>query len=143
MSRGVAGCLLRTVRHALSSRDAQPIRGAGFTVGHCDGRFHHALPRLLRDGLRGWGVVQYQRHSCLRKLEVLGQHSYRPAHLHFLITAPGFQKLVTQIYFEDDPYLTTDCCSAVKNDLVVPVSKAEIDGESYHLVKFDFTLQPQ
>jgi catechol 1,2-dioxygenase len=75
--------------------------------------------------------------------EVLGQHSYRPAHLHFLITAPGFQKLDTQVYFEDDPYLETDCCSAVKNDLVVPVGKAEIDGQSYHTVKFDFALQPQ
>jgi protocatechuate 3,4-dioxygenase beta subunit len=74
--------------------------------------------------------------------EVLGRHSYRPAHLHFLITAPGFQKLVTQVYFEDDPYLETDCCSAVKKDLVVPVGKAEIDGQSWHLVKFVFAQYP-
>jgi catechol 1,2-dioxygenase len=73
--------------------------------------------------------------------EVLGRHSYRPAHLHFQITAPGFRPLVTQLYFEDDPYLVTDCCSAVKDDLVIPVGKTEIDGESYHLVNFDFVLQ--
>ena len=67
--------------------------------------------------------------------------SYRPAHLHFQITAPGFRPLVTQLYFEDDPYLVTDCCSAVKDDLVIPVGKTEIDGEPYHLVNFDFVLQ--
>ena len=31
----------------------------------------------------------------------------------------------------------------MKNDLVVPVGKAEIDGQSWHLVKFDFVLQAQ
>lgn len=75
--------------------------------------------------------------------EVLGRHSYRPAHLHFLITAPGFRKLVTQVYFEDDPYLETDAASGVKDDLVVPVGKTEIDGHSWHLVEFDFVLQAQ
>ena len=60
-----------------------------------------------------------------------------------MITAPGFRDLVTQVYFEDDPYLESDCCSAVKDDLVVPVREVEVDGRSYHHVAFDFTLRPR
>lgn len=33
---------------------------------------------------------------------------FRPAHIHFKITPPGFQTLTTQLYFEGDPDLSTD-----------------------------------
>ena len=33
---------------------------------------------------------------------------FRPSHIHFRITAPGFQELVSQIYFKDDPFIQTD-----------------------------------
>lgn len=32
----------------------------------------------------------------------------RPAHFHLLISAPGYQSLITQIYFTGDPYLEKD-----------------------------------
>lgn len=73
---------------------------------------------------------------------VLGRHSWRPAHLHFRIVADGYRQLITQLYFEGDPYLDSDSCSGVKSELVVPVSKTEIDGAPWHLVQYDFVLQP-
>lgn len=33
---------------------------------------------------------------------------YRPRHIHFLVTAPGHQSLITQLYFCGDPYLADD-----------------------------------
>ena len=33
---------------------------------------------------------------------------YRPSHIHFRITAPGYQELVSQIYFKDDPFIDSD-----------------------------------
>lgn len=73
---------------------------------------------------------------------VLGRHSWRPAHLHFKIAADGYRELITQLYFEGDPYLDSDSCSGVKDDLVVPVAKTEIDGEPWQSVRYDFVLQP-
>jgi catechol 1,2-dioxygenase len=35
----------------------------------------------------------------------LGRHPYRPAHMHYLVTAPGFQKVVTHTFVGGDPYL--------------------------------------
>lgn len=33
---------------------------------------------------------------------------YRPSHIHFKITATGYRDLVSQIYFKDDPHISTD-----------------------------------
>lgn len=33
---------------------------------------------------------------------------YRPRHVHFKITKPGFKDLITQLYFKDDPYNAND-----------------------------------
>jgi catechol 1,2-dioxygenase len=73
---------------------------------------------------------------------VLGRHSWRPAHLHFRIVAEGYRQLITQLYFDGDPYLDSDSCSGVKSELVVPVIKTEIDGETWQQVKYSFVLQP-
>jgi protocatechuate 3,4-dioxygenase beta subunit len=75
--------------------------------------------------------------------EVLGRHTWRPAHLHFKITAEGYKPLTTQLYFEGDPYLDSDAASGVKNDLVIPLGKTEVDGESWTYGEFTFVLQPE
>jgi catechol 1,2-dioxygenase len=41
-----------------------------------------------------------------------GGGNYRPAHFHLLISAPGYQYFITQIYFSGDPYLEEDHFSA-------------------------------
>ena len=33
---------------------------------------------------------------------------FRPSHIHFRITAPDYQELVSQIYFKDDPFIAGD-----------------------------------
>ncbi len=33
---------------------------------------------------------------------------YRPAHIHFRVTKPGYTELITQLYFEGDPYIAAD-----------------------------------
>jgi protocatechuate 3,4-dioxygenase beta subunit len=73
-----------------------------------------------------------------RYLEAIGQHPWRPAHIHFKVTAPGHQPLVTQVFFPEDPYLENDTIGAVKAALVRPV-----EPEGDHLTcRFDITLRP-
>ena len=45
----------------------------------------------------------------------LNGSQYRPSHIHFKITPPGFNTLTTQLYFEGDPDLETDAASSIKS----------------------------
>ena len=53
-----------------------------------------------------------------RYLEAVDQHPWRPAHIHFKVTASGYTPLVTQMFFAGDPYLDNDTIGAVKDSLV-------------------------
>jgi hydroxyquinol 1,2-dioxygenase len=48
-----------------------------------------------------------------------GRHPNRPAHVHFMISAPGYQTLVTHLFRSGDPYLASDAVFGVKPSLVV------------------------
>jgi catechol 1,2-dioxygenase len=60
-----------------------------------------------------------------RYLEAIGQHPWRPAHIHVKVTAPGHRPLVTQVFFPGDPYLEDDTIGAVKSALVRPLERHE------------------
>jgi catechol 1,2-dioxygenase len=51
-------------------------------------------------------------------LNKLGRHPYRPAHLHYIINAKGFDALVTHIFDPDDPYINSDAVFGVKESLL-------------------------
>ncbi|MUZ75401.1 6-chlorohydroxyquinol-1,2-dioxygenase [Agrobacterium vitis] len=76
-----------------------------------------------------------------KMLDAIGRHPYRPAHMHFLVTAPGFQKLVTHTFVGDDHYITSDAVFGVKKTLVAPYEKTE-GGEGVWHSRFDFVLTP-
>ena len=38
----------------------------------------------------------------------LNGNQYRPKHIHYKVTKPGFPDLITQLYFEGDPYIPAD-----------------------------------
>jgi catechol 1,2-dioxygenase len=151
-----------TFTATLRDTDGEPVPGAVVDVWHStnDGIYSFFSPVLPDEYLlRGklvsdeHGVIEF--HS-IRPVPyeipkdgptghlmntVLGRHSWRPAHLHFRVVAPGFRELTTQLYFEGDPYLDSDSCSGVKKELVVPVSTIEDDGEPRQLVRYDFVLR--
>ena len=56
-------------------------------------------------------------------LHHLGRHPYRPAHIHYLVTAEGYQKVVTHTFVGDDPYLASDTVFGVKETLVAPFER--------------------
>jgi protocatechuate 3,4-dioxygenase beta subunit len=45
----------------------------------------------------------------------------RPAHIHFIVSAQGKRSLVTQLYFQGDPYLDKDPQQSVYPDLITDV----------------------
>ena len=52
-------------------------------------------------------------------LAAAGRHNWRPAHIHFMLSAEGYETLVTQLFTDDDPYLGTDAVFGVKDSLIV------------------------
>lgn len=83
-------------------------------------------------------------------LRALGRHPWRPAHIHFIVSAAGHAPVVTHVFVEGDPYLDTDAVFGVKHSLVAafekrPPGKAP-DGTEleipFHEVRYDFTLAP-
>ena len=45
----------------------------------------------------------------------LNGSNYRPSHIHFKITPPGFNTLITQLYFQDDPYIVSDLAASASS----------------------------
>jgi len=58
-------------------------------------------------------------------LRACGRHPWRPSHLHYIVTAPGYRSLVTEIFPDDDPYLDQDTVFGVRDDLVMTYQTRE------------------
>lgn len=80
----------------------------------------------------------------------LGRHPNRAAHLHFIVTAPGYDQVITHIFTPDCPYLHEDTVFGVKKELIAQFT-TETDtalAERYGLhtpflaVHWDFVLNP-
>ena len=53
-------------------------------------------------------------------LTATGRHPMRPAHVHTMVSAPGYETLVTHVFDDRDPYLDSDAVFGVKDALVRP-----------------------
>ena len=76
-----------------------------------------------------------------KMLGQLGRHPYRPAHMHYLVTAPGYEKLVTHTFVGGDEYLESDAVFGVKDTLIAPYEKVD-NGSTLWRSPFDFVLVP-
>lgn len=74
-------------------------------------------------------------------LRLLGRHPFRPAHMHFMVTAPGHQPVVTHTFVGDDPWIDSDAVFGVKATLVAPFEPVR-DGRTQWRSPFDFVLTP-
>ncbi len=53
-----------------------------------------------------------------RLLRATGRHAYRPAHIHFIVSAEGYRPVTTHLFVPDDPYLESDAVFGVKASLI-------------------------
>ena len=81
-------------------------------------------------------------------LAALGRHPFRPAHLHYILEAQGFETLVTHIFDPDDEYIGSDAVFGVKKSLMAKfdhvtdpgrIAAAGMKAPYYH-VNHDFVL---
>lgn len=83
-------------------------------------------------------------------LGAMGRHPNRAAHVHFIVTAPGYEPVITHIFTPDCPYLPEDAVFGVKRELIADFRKIDdrdtaqkvgLDAPFWS-VTWDFTLAP-
>lgn len=140
-------------------RDGRPIAGAVLDVWQTatNGLYSIQDPEQDRYNLRGrfrtGGDGRYAFRTVKpvsypvptdgpvgRILDAMGRHPHRPAHIHFIVSAPGYETLTTHLFADGDPYLDSDVVFAVKNSLVVDFAPTG-DGKGL-AAAYDFRLAP-
>lgn len=107
--------------------DVQPehnLRGI-FTTGD-DGRYWYKAIKPAYYGIPNDGPVG-------KLLGGLGRNHMRPAHLHYIISASGYDTVVTHIFDADDQYLKDDAVFGVRKSLIGEFSQVDDPERAEHL----------
>lgn len=63
-----------------------------------------------------------------------GRMNWRPAHMHFVVSAPGHQAVITHLFDRESNYLHADAVFGVRESLIVDMSGGQCE--------YDFVLSP-
>jgi maleylacetate reductase len=120
-----------------------------------DGPVLRARLRTDADGaLRFWSILPSEYPIPTdgpvgQLLRATGRHPYRAPHLHFMIMAPGYLRLVTQLFVAGGAYLDSDAVFGVKDDLIVqfeqgtgPTPDGRAVDSDWCRVEFTFQIAP-
>jgi hydroxyquinol 1,2-dioxygenase len=136
VSQGLPGEPL-FVEGTVSSPGGQPISGAAIDIWHSDTEGFYDVQRTglaglaLRGRFRTDSNGRFYFRSIMpsfypipddgpvgKMLKATARHPFRPAHVHFMITASGYETLVTHVFAAGGRYLDSDAVFGVKNALI-------------------------
>jgi hydroxyquinol 1,2-dioxygenase len=140
-------------------REGKPIEGAMLDVwsdnaeGYYDVQQPDIQPRFNNRGIfttradghysfRGIRPVSYpipDDGPVGEMLEAVGRHPNRPAHMHFIVTAPGYEKIITHTFVDGDRWLTSDAVFGVKASLISTMEPGD-EGDTKWKSTFDFVM---
>ncbi len=149
--------------------DGRPVVGATLDVWQsaANGMYSGQDPKQPETNLRGKYTTDAEGRYAIRTIvptsypiptdgpvgklmDATGRHPFRPAHVHFMISAPGCKTLVTHVFRAGDEYLDSDAVFGVKEALVVDFEKRPADdplGRRYGSdspffeARYDFVLE--
>ena len=155
------------VRGAVRDLEGRPVAGATIEVWQADAEGFYDVQRSGLPGHQARGVLhsaadgRFHFRSIVaeaypiphdgpvgKMLAKLGRHAWRPAHLHFMIEAPGFETLITHVFRDGDRYLDSDAVFGVRSSLIADWVRHEAgvapDGGTsavpFYTLDFDFVL---
>jgi hydroxyquinol 1,2-dioxygenase len=67
-----------------------------------------------------------------KMLQATGRPSWRPAHIHFMVSHPAHKTVITHVFDANSPYLGSDAVFGVRDSLIVDMSSGQ--------ASFDFVL---
>jgi len=159
------------IEGVVTSAEGGPVHGATLDIWHSDGIGHYDVQQMDKlGGFAGRGLIKTGPDGKFsfwtirpefypvptdgpvgELLRAQGRHPYRPAHVHFLITAPGYARLVTHVFANGDKYIDSDAVFGVKDSLIKTYEKkaagtAAPDGvkpdKPWYYLDFDFVMRP-
>lgn len=138
--------------------DGNPLSGAKLDIwqADADGCYSGFMPGPPEGNLRGQVLADGDGHYEVRtvipgpytipldgptgKMTAAADWSpWRPAHIHLIVTAEGYEPLVTQLFVDSSDHLHNDVASAVKDELII---HPESDGRGGYSFSYDFVLAP-
>jgi hydroxyquinol 1,2-dioxygenase len=144
------------VRGCVRGPGGEPVPGALIEVWQSDAEGKYDVQREGLDHAQARGVLragaqgEYHFKSILAEaypipddgpvgdmLRATKRHPWRPAHLHFIISAPGYASLTTHVFRKHGRYLDSDAVFGVRQSLIADWLR-QPDGS--YLVEFDFVL---
>jgi protocatechuate 3,4-dioxygenase beta subunit len=137
-----------TVAGRVRGADCRPIANAVLDIWQADSQGHYDsdLPGFDPKTYRLRGRVRADARGEYR-FETIRPAPYgaRPAHIHMVVSTPERKRLVTQLYFQGDPYLQSDPLQQVRDPLVVRFQSAPLTAtmpaaRKHSLGRFDITL---
>src|SRR3954466_3535908 len=145
------------VRGRVTDVDSTPLQNANLDIWQADaeGRYSGFMPGPPEGNLRGQVRTdadgRYEFISVIPRPYTIpldgptgtmtppaGWSPWRPAHIHLIVSADGYEPLVTQLFIDTSDYLDNDVASAVKDELIVHPEPAD-DGLAF---TYDFALAP-
>jgi hydroxyquinol 1,2-dioxygenase len=134
ISAGAIGVPLRVSGQVVTEEES-PISGATVEVWQSDAEGYYDVQRTDGPRLRGcfettasgefefWSIVPSyypipEDGPVGDMLRATNRHPYRPAHVHFMIGADGYEPLITHVFVNGDRYLDSDAVFGVKNSLI-------------------------
>jgi hydroxyquinol 1,2-dioxygenase len=154
----------------VKSPQGKPVTSATVDVWHSDDEgFYDVQHHEWDDAMRLRGVFAPDKDGAVRfrtivpryypvptdgpvgeLLKASARRPMRPGHMHFMITAPGYDRLVTHIFAKGDRYLDSDPVFGVRNSLVREYVHHQPgiapDGTRmtmpFYTMTYDFVLRP-
>ena len=124
--------------------DSSDLHMRGRFRTDADGRFAVRTVRPVHYAIPADGPVG-------RMLRATNRHPWRPAHVHFVVSADGYEPVTTHLFDDVDPYLDSDTVFAVKDSLICTFLQHDARDETaerlgidppYCTAHFDFVLKP-
>lgn len=144
------------VRASIRGLDGEPVAGAEIDVWQSDAQGNYDVQYAGLDKAQARGILhsdaegKFHFRSIVAEaymipadgpvgdmLRATKRHPWRPAHLHFMIKADGYETLVTHVFRNGDKWLDSDAVFGVRQSLIADWVK-QPDGS--HALDFDFVL---
>jgi len=139
---GVVGTEIKLTGEVYGDDCKTSLGNAKVEIWHCDtegnydndsSEFRHRCT-IYTDGkghYSAWTIIP---------AKYLNGRLYRPAHIHFRVSAPKHKELISQVYFAGDPHIAEDPWAAQKKaqHRILPIFPKDINSDL--AVKFDIFL---
>jgi hydroxyquinol 1,2-dioxygenase len=155
------------VRATIRGLSGEPVANADVQVWQADADGFYDVQYKNDDAHRGRGTLRADAEGRLyfssvlpeaypipadgpvgKMLKATARHPWRPAHMHFMIEAPGYERLVTHVFRDQDEYLDSDAVFGVRSSLITQWKRHEsgetpagqISSTPFYTLDFSFVL---